>query len=57
MMAYYPDGDKIHKEVAISAGATREEMLEAAAIGGLIRLVSGFASASMILEGRSSRFP
>jgi hypothetical protein len=27
-----------------------EEMLDAAAIGGLVRLGSGFASASMILE-------
>jgi hypothetical protein len=36
--------------VAISAGATREEMLEAAAIGGLVRLGSGFASASVILD-------
>lgn len=41
---------EFHKEVAISAGATKEEMLEAAAIGGLVRLGSGFASASMILE-------
>ena len=41
---------KFHKEVAISVGASREEMLEAAAIGGLVRLGSGFASASMILE-------
>jgi hypothetical protein len=40
MMAYYPDGDKIHKEVAISAGATRDEMIEAAAIVGLVRLGS-----------------
>ena len=41
---------EFHKEVAVSAGATRDEMLEAAAIGGLVRLGSGFASASMILE-------
>ena len=41
---------EFHKEVAISAGATKEEMLETAAIGGLVRLGSGFASASMILE-------
>jgi AhpD family alkylhydroperoxidase len=41
---------EFHKEVAISAGATKEEMLEAAAIGGLVRLGSGFASASVILE-------
>ena len=41
---------EFHKKVAISAGATREEMLEAAAIGGLVRLGSGFASASTILD-------
>ncbi|MCJ7443241.1 MAG: carboxymuconolactone decarboxylase family protein [Methanotrichaceae archaeon] len=41
---------EFHKEVAMSAGATKEEMLEAAAVGGLVRLGSGFASASMILE-------
>ena len=41
---------EFHKKVATSAGVTREEMLEAAAIGGLVRLGSGFASASMILE-------
>ena len=40
---------KFHKKVAISTGATREEMLEAAAIGGLVRLGSGFESASKIL--------
>ena len=41
---------EFHKKAAISAGASQEEMLEAAAIGGLVRLGSGFASASMILE-------
>ncbi len=41
---------EFHKGVAISAGATKEEMLEAASIGGLVRLGSGFASASTILE-------
>ena len=41
---------EFHKEVAISSGANREEMLEAAAIGGLVRLGSGFASAAMMLE-------
>jgi AhpD family alkylhydroperoxidase len=40
---------EFHKNVAISNGATREEMLEAAAIGGLVRLGSGFESASKIL--------
>ncbi len=40
---------KRHKEAALSAGASREEMLEAGAIGGLVRLGSGFESASNIL--------
>jgi AhpD family alkylhydroperoxidase len=40
---------EFHKKEAISTGATREEMLEAAAIGGLVRLGSGFESASKIL--------
>lgn len=41
---------EFHKKVAMSAGASKEEMLEAAAIGGLVRLGSGFASAAMILD-------
>mgnify|MGYP000920845206 FL=1 len=41
---------EFHKKVAKMAGATREEMLEAAAIGGLVRLGSGFATASIILD-------
>jgi len=41
---------KFHKKVAISTGATREEMLEAAAIGGLVRLGSGFATAAILLD-------
>ncbi len=41
---------EFYKQVAKSAGATREEMLEAAAIGGLVRLGSGFASAWKIIE-------
>ena len=40
---------EFHKEAAISSGAIKE-MLEAAAIGGLVRLGSGFASAAMMLE-------
>jgi len=32
------------------AGVSKEEMLEAAAIGGLVRLGSGFATASIILD-------
>ncbi len=41
---------KFHRKAAISAGATREEMLEAAAIGGLVRLGSGFSAAFAVLE-------
>jgi AhpD family alkylhydroperoxidase len=41
---------EFHKRVAKMAGVTREEMLEAAAIGGLVRLGSGFATASIILD-------
>ncbi len=41
---------EFHKKVAKMAGVTREEMLEAAAIGGLVRLGSGFATASIILD-------
>src|SRR5512136_3025886 len=41
---------EFHKQVAISAGANKEEMLEAAAIGGLVRMGSGFASAWKIIE-------
>jgi alkylhydroperoxidase/carboxymuconolactone decarboxylase family protein YurZ len=34
----------------MSAGATKEEMLEAAAVGALARLGSGFVSASIVLD-------
>ena len=40
---------EFHKKVAKMAGVSKEEMLEAAAIGGLVRLGSGFATASIIL--------
>jgi AhpD family alkylhydroperoxidase len=39
-----------HKGVAISEGSTKEEILEAAAVGALVRLGSGFVSASTILD-------
>lgn len=39
-----------HKKMAKMAGVTKEEMLEAAAIGGLVRLGSGFATASLLLD-------
>ena len=41
---------EFHKSVAKMAGVTKEEMLEAGAIGGLVRLGSGFATASIILD-------
>jgi AhpD family alkylhydroperoxidase len=41
---------EFHKGVAISAGATKDEMLEAAAVGALVRLGSGFVYASTILD-------
>jgi AhpD family alkylhydroperoxidase len=41
---------EFHKKVAGSMGASREEMLEAAAIGGLVRLGSGFSAAFMVIE-------
>ena len=41
---------KGHKERALNAGASREELLEAAAVAGLVRMGSGFNAASFILE-------
>ncbi len=39
-----------HKEIARKAGASREEMLEAAAIAGLVRMGSGFNAAAALLD-------
>ena len=39
-----------HKETARKAGANREEMLEAAAIAGLVRMGSGFNAAAALLD-------
>jgi alkylhydroperoxidase/carboxymuconolactone decarboxylase family protein YurZ len=41
---------KRHKDSARKAGASREEMLEAAAVAGLVRMGSGFNAASLLLE-------
>jgi AhpD family alkylhydroperoxidase len=41
---------RVHKERAQMAGASRVEMLEAAAVGGLVRLGSGFNTASVLLD-------
>jgi len=36
--------------VALKAGASKEEMLEAAAVAGLVRMGSGFNTASILLD-------
>lgn len=41
---------KRHKDSARKAGASREEMLEAAAVAGLVRMGSGFNAASFLLD-------
>jgi AhpD family alkylhydroperoxidase len=41
---------KRHKDSASKAGASREEMLEAAAVAGLVRMGSGFNAASFLLD-------
>ena len=41
---------KRHKEAALKAGASKEEMLEAAAVAGLVRMGSGFNTASFLLD-------
>lgn len=41
---------KRHKEAASKAGARKEEMLEAAAVAGLVRMGSGFNAAAILLD-------
>jgi len=41
---------KRHKQAASKAGASREEILEAAAIAGLVRMGSGFNAAAALLD-------
>lgn len=41
---------KAHKENALMAGATMEEIKEAAAVAGQVRLGSGFTFASFVLD-------
>ncbi|MFB3765419.1 MAG: carboxymuconolactone decarboxylase family protein [Methanotrichaceae archaeon] len=43
---------KVHKEHAMNAGASRDEILEVAAVAGLVRLGSGFNAASSLLKIR-----
>ncbi len=40
---------KRHQGIALKAGATKAEMLEAAAVAGLVRMGSGFNTASILL--------
>ena len=39
-----------HKGAALKAGASKEQMLEAAAVAGLVRMGSGFNTASFLLD-------
>jgi AhpD family alkylhydroperoxidase len=39
-----------HKKVALLKGASREEMLEAAAIAGMVRMGSGYNTAALLLD-------
>ena len=41
---------KRHKKMALLKGASREEMLEAAAIAGLVRMGSGYNTAALLLD-------
>jgi len=41
---------RVHKERAREVGASREEMLEAAAVAGLVRMGSGFNAALPLLD-------
>ncbi len=45
---------KVQKEHALMAGAKREELLEAAAVAGLVRMGSGFQIASSLLDNAES---
>ncbi|HWQ18724.1 MAG TPA: carboxymuconolactone decarboxylase family protein, partial [Methanotrichaceae archaeon] len=44
------DCAKVHRERALKAGASMDEILEAAAVAGLVRLGSGFNSAFVLLD-------
>ena len=41
---------KRHREIALLSGASKEEMLEAAAVAGLVRMGSGFNIAAALLD-------
>jgi AhpD family alkylhydroperoxidase len=41
---------RVHRERALQEGASREEILEAAAVAGLVRMGSGFNAGSFIID-------
>jgi len=41
---------KHHKQIALSAGATKNEILEAAAVAALVRMGSGLNAAAVLLD-------
>jgi AhpD family alkylhydroperoxidase len=43
---------RVHKKQAIKTGATQEEIIEAAAVAGLVRMGSGFNTASELLDDK-----
>ena len=43
---------QVNRRRALAAGASHDEMLEAAAVAGLVRLGSGFNAASVLLENQ-----
>ena len=43
---------KVHQKQALKLGATQEEILEAAAVAGLVRMGSGFNTAYLLLENQ-----
>ncbi len=46
---------KAHKKQALKAGASEKEILEAAAVAGMVRMGSGFNTAYALLDDHSSR--
>ncbi|OPX58395.1 MAG: Carboxymuconolactone decarboxylase family protein [Methanobacterium sp. PtaB.Bin024] len=46
---------KVHQKQAIKLGATHEEILEAAAVAGLVRMGSGFNTAYLLLDNQHQR--
>ncbi|BDZ70065.1 carboxymuconolactone decarboxylase family protein [Methanobacterium petrolearium] len=46
---------KVHQNQALKLGATQEEILEAAAVAGLVRMGSGFNTAYLLLDNQPPR--